>query len=235
MAIQEAPASIPTTETPVPVQIPPPTITTIPTTSAPMIVPTPPPTINPEIAFRVSGGYNMQEWYNISRATKNQGTISLHTTVYRYQFRGSYSHLENWTESYVQIIPDSGNRFLFIFTDTWSDTDGTPINSLDYSDFTIQYNGQIISPIFDPYLIREISQYSTTPYGYVWAEDYVMKEKTLQHFGKLTPGESNAWDGYLIFQIPATARPEDLKILYNIGNLGHAWFRFTGGDRFSLN
>jgi hypothetical protein len=231
----ESPAATPTTIIPTTIKTPEPT--TIPT----MIIPKTLPTIDPEIVFRASGGHNLNEWYNVTRKLPTNETINAYVTVYRYQFRDSYKYYENETATYQTILPGAGNRFLFIFADTYTD-DRATFQGFDYRSFSIQYKDQLIRPIFDYHQITTLETYQRlnkdfymTYYGYEWITNRERKVRELAQIGRLTGGKSNAWDGYIIFKVPDDRDLDNFKILFNAGKLGSTWWRFKGGDKFSLN
>ena len=226
--------------TPIPTTIPPtpePIATPILT---PIMTPTPLPTPDPVIAFKMQGGYNMSEWFHFTRkAYRDRVTIDV--TAYRYQLRSQY-HLND--DPKTLVLPKKGNNFLFVWVKVISSST-TSIGGYDHRSFRIRFRGATYNPGLEVQPIRELMIYSdllhqfrTGPIGYEWGKVYESKDTAgdmeFIELPYMDPGQSNAWDGYLLFEVPRAAIPEELVLMGDFDNMFHARWQFIGGDKFSL-
>ncbi|MGA2934852.1 MAG: hypothetical protein ABSD81_06835 [Methanomicrobiales archaeon] len=232
-----------------------PSPTTIPATAAtpiitpePVITPTqePTPTISSAAYLHSTGGYYMNEWYNLSRVSRDLKTaILVHITTYRYQFRDSYRYWDTVAQQWLWVDPPQGYKFLFVFVNTWMDdsarNSSNPIDGYDYTHFTLQYNGALIPGTVDLHHINELQAYSNlfktgyvVPFGYQWETNPFSYKRVLNPLPSLEPGRGNSWDGYIIYVVPKDTKPDDLKVVGNFEGMGSAYWIFQGGDSFSI-
>jgi hypothetical protein len=61
-------------------------------------------------------------------------------------------------------------------------------------------------------------------YGYMRYYDEKGEEKAAE-LGYIRMGESNAWDGFLLFEVPIDTRMKDIKVLEQINGLGSVWWQ----------
>ena len=211
------------------------------------ILPTPEatPSVSPEEQLRSTGGYSMNEWYNLSRVSKDGKTaILVYVTAYRYQFRDSYQYWDTVAVKYLPVDPPRHSRFLFVFVNVWMDDTAEnvyPIDGFDYTRFTLQHNGTLLQGAVDLHQISELQSYSNlfrtgyvVPYGYEWITSSITMKRKLTPLSRLEPGKGNSWDGFILFTVPRDTRKEDLKLVGNFDGMGSAYWVFQGGDRFSL-
>src|SRR5512136_1529645 len=199
-------------ETPISTTMPATAATTPIITPEPLITPVPEttPTISPAAYLHSTGGYYMNEWYNLSRVSRDSKTvIRVYITAYRYQFRDSYGYWDTVAAKWLPVDPPQGNKFLFIFVNTWMDDSSNPIDGFDYTDFTLQYNGTLIPGTVDLHHINELQDYSNlfksgyvVPFGYQWETKSFSYKRVLIPLSSLEPGKGNSWDGYIIFAVP---------------------------------
>ena len=187
----------------------------------------------------------MNEWYNISRVSKdNKTAIRVYITAYRYQFRDSYLYWDTVATRYLPVDPAPGSRFLFIFLNTWIDDsvpNVIPLDGFDYTHFTLEYNGTTFPATVDRHQISELQPYSNlfktgyvVPFGYMWVTNSITLKRELHALPNLEPGKGNAWDGFIIFEVPKDAKQSDLKVSGRFSGLGSAYWVLQGGDSFSL-
>lgn len=229
------PTPIPTTPTPEPTPTRPPVI----------ITPRPTPTPDPGEVFIKSGGLNMSQWFSFSRGTFRD-TIRIKTTVYRYQIRDYYT-LDVPDQDLKPVRPKGGNKFLFLWIHTVSDST-TPLGGYGPECYTVEYHGQVYRGTIEPSFIYELATYAdlyrkekSTPYGYFYGRDYELekgnhsvKNRRFIPMPRMVSGESNSWDGYVIYQIPKGATTADLTVHGDFDNMYHTRWRFLEADVFSF-
>jgi hypothetical protein len=230
---------MPTTIPPIPEPIATPILT-------PIRTPIPSTPVEPKIVFKMQGGYNMSEWFSFSRKTYRD-QIDVKVTIYRYHVRDKYSIAANDQDLPTLVLPAPGYKFLFIWVKAISNST-TPLSGYDYRSFKVDYKGQSFAPKLDLGRIKELlgyydfnHDYQTTPYGYYWGVNYDTNTKTItQHTKKyienpvFVVGESNAWDGYILYSVPQTATIEDLIVSASFESMFNARWQFVNGDKFSL-
>jgi hypothetical protein len=195
----------------------PPTVapTAVPTT----IVPTPTPDPFPN-ALLLKDGFPFGE-----------GRIASEGNVYRIWMNETYSWHNDMDNKYYLQKPKPGNKYLFVFinvfnkgdTRVWPPTSGNVI---------IHYNGQEYSPDPTHYLpdkssdrqataieVKEV-QYFSKLFGSEYVEDFGFSHG--MELAYLYPGKSNAIDGYLVFEVPASFTPEKAyaEIVFNGNEVG---------------
>jgi len=193
-----------------------------------------------------TGGYYMNEWYNLSRVSKYAKTaVVVYITAYRYQFRDSYRYWDTVATKWLPVDPPRGSKFLFVFVNTWLDTSAgnvSPIDGFDYTHFKLQYNGALLPGSVDLHQIYELQTYSTlfktgyvTPFGYQWITNSITLKRKLSSLNTLEGGKGNAWDGFIIYTVPQDTKKEDLMVVGNFAGMGSAYWIFQGADSFSLD
>jgi hypothetical protein len=204
-------ASVTGTITPLPT-VP---VTTIPTT----VVPTPTPDPFPN-ALLLKDGFPFGE-----------GKIASEGTVYRIWINETYHWHNDMDNKYYLQTPKPGNKYLFVFINVYNkgDTRVWPPNS---GNVVVHYNGQIFSTDPTHYLpdissdreakpieVKEV-QYFSKLFGSEYVEDFGYSHGT--QLAYLYPGKSNAIDGYLVFEVPASLTPEKAyaEIVFNGKEVG---------------
>jgi hypothetical protein len=226
------PIPIPTTIPPTPAPIVTPILT-------PIMTPIQIPPVDPHIVFKRQGGYNMSEWFEFSRKTYRD-LIKVKVTVYRYQIRDIYSLVVLDQDIPIFRMPKPGYKFLFIWVKAVSNST-TPLGGYNSHSFKINYRNMTIEPQFEPDRIKELvgyydfnHDYLSSPYGYLWGMNYETKKREYLEREDFTVGDSNAWDGYILYEIPGTATIDDLMVSASFDSMFNARWQFVNGDKFSL-
>ena len=177
--------------------------------------------------YRTNGHY-LNETFGWKRENvSGEKDMEVYTVVYDYKILHGY---EWWSDSwgrYFYQIPDSGKKFLFVFVNTWMEgadpTKDPRMWGPNWSHYSIQYNDQIIAPdeAYAPTSrIKEFEEKAdyrdvvrVGPYGYLQVQERGNGHRSAVPLQWLRMGTSNAWDGFIPYQIPIEAEPEDLIIL----------------------
>ena len=190
------------------------------------------------------GGLYLTEEYPISRSNvSGLKNLNADVSVYAYRFLDAYneSAADTWgTDFYWLRTPDPGQKFLFVFvkfemlgTSGYNDP---RMWGFDSHHFAVQYRGRIIqedSGVTKCVLIKEMENTFTSndeariiDYGKLRVEDMQTPTNGIScdDLGFLRMGKSNAWDGYIIYQVPADATEKDLVVLGAFNGFGDAWW-----------
>lgn len=147
------------------------------------------------------------------------------------------------TYNYYEQLPEKENdKFLFIFINVEMDntvSDDTRLWLPDKNKYAVQVNGIIYYAKNYPEQLRikELELFTNLNgdsyiqhYGqtrlYSTSSEYTSSagEFSDKHY-YLRAGKSNSEDGYLLFEIPKSANPEDIIVLGNFFNFGSAQWR----------
>lgn len=187
---------------------------------------------------RTNGRYETDLYKFFRNNASGYQDLLIYTTVYGHKFTPTY---HTWSDSWAQYFeetPRSGYQYLFVYVVVWVDmekgNDARPYG-FDKDHWRVQYNGATYEPVryYEPaWRVKEmetVHNYNNdayvTPYGYLIRFDNE-KGWIADPLGWIKGGKSNAWDGYLIYEIPVTARPDDLKVIGRFENLGGwAWWQ----------
>lgn len=172
-------------------------------------VPTTPPTPVPDPfpnALQVKDGFPF-----------GSGKIASEANIYRVWMNDSYSWHNDFDNYYYPEKAKSGYKFLFVFLNVYNKGD-TRVWPPTTGNVKVIYNGQSYSPDPNHFLpdkssdrkataieVKEV-QYFSKLFGSEYVEDYGYSHGT--QYAYLYPGKSNAIDGYLIFQVPASLTPD---------------------------
>lgn len=138
-------------------------------------------------------------------------------TVYRYWMNDTYQWHNDKDNLYYVEKPPAGYKFLVIFVDV-TNTGNAPIWPPMADNIHLIYDGKEYALDQDHYLPDKSINFKATPIeiqeiqyvskltGSEYVEDYGYSHGT--KFGDLYPGESNAIDGYLIYEVPASLTPD---------------------------
>lgn len=161
--------------------------------------------------------------------------LSMHATVYGYRMFKSFDW---WSVSWGQYYSQSaapGMKYLFVFVQTYSDDGSSHTWGIQESQFSVAIGNQTYRPSdeLSPQIrIKEFDEiwdlrhvWNIRPYGYLRVIDRG-KEK-VEQLGYLKDGESNAWDGYIVYIVPEDTKPEDIRVLARLTNLLTAEWRLT--------
>jgi hypothetical protein len=196
------------------------TPTTVPVTAVPTtVVPTPTPDPFPN-ALLLRDGFPFGE-----------GKIASEGTVYRIWMNETYSWHNDMDNKYYLQKPKPGNKYLFVFINVFNKGD-TRVWPPTSSNVVVHYNGQKYSPDPTHYLpdtssdrkataieVKEV-QYFSKFFGSEYVEDFGYSHG--MQLAYLYPGKSNAIDGYLVFDVPASFTPEKAyaEIVFNGNEVG---------------
>jgi len=164
--------------------------------------------------------------------------MEVYTVVYDYAVLHGY---EWWSDSwgrYFYQIPDPSKKFLFIFVNTWmegNDPSKDPrMWGPDQNHYYLQVNETVIShdTSYVPTIrIKEFEEkydyrhvVGVGPYGFLNVQDGGSGKRTAVNLSWLRMGTSNNWDGFIVYQIPIDANPEDIKVLGDMYAFGHPYW-----------
>lgn len=225
--------------TPVPTPTPPAPVPT-PTPPTPVPTPTPIPTLSKEQerAFMMqTHGYYINEWHQWYREdVSGKKDMIIRAVIYNYTFMPSFHWLDfSWGSRATQKETSyPGNKFLFVFVRMESIGTSETTYGFGPDHFMVQINQTIYAPddTQDPTRkIRELEDKWTRdhvetppPYGYKQVQEAGSGIISAEYLEWLKNGEP--WDGYLIYQIPADTKPEDIRVLGRFDNVGgSAWWQ----------
>jgi len=208
------------TAVPTTVPTPEPVITTMVTTTVPTPIPDPFPD-----AYRIK-----------ERFSFNEGKYASRATVYRYWMNETYQWHNDLDNKYWEERPAAGNKFLLVFVNIENiGSDGYPYPK---SNMIVVHNGGNIYRVDTSHYIPnkagdkdakaieilEMEQ-QFDYFNQERVEDYGYSHGTTQDF--IYPGEGNAVDGYLIYQVPASLAPEDTWVEIVFDGQDRAVWRLT--------
>jgi hypothetical protein len=194
---------------------------TIPVTAVITVAPTPTPDPFPN-ALQLKDGFPF-----------GSGNIASEANVYRVWMNDSYQWHNDMDNKYYLEKARSGNKFLFVFLNVYNKGD-TRVWPPTAANVKVYYNGQAYSSDPNHFLpdkasdrkataieVKEVEYFSKL-FGSEYVEDYGYSHGT--QYSYLYPGKSNAIDGYLIFQVPASLTPDKAyaEIEFN-GNEKGVW------------
>jgi len=189
---------------------PPPT-TVIATTPIPVtttIVPTPTPDLFPD-------AYSVRQLFNF-----NEGKYTSRATVYRYWMNETYHWHNDLDNRYYTepLTPKPGFKYLLVFVNIENiGTDGYPYPKA--STIVVHNGGNTYNVDSSHYIPDKAGNRKATPieiqelehqsdyFNMERVEDYGYSHATTQDF--VFPGQGNAVDGYLIYQVPSSLTPEN--------------------------
>jgi hypothetical protein len=216
------------TATPVPTPVPP-TPTPIPTPT-----PTPEPTLSEAQIMAATGGLHMGEWLSWKRNdVEGLKDMSTHVTVYGWRTMGTVNWRSiSWGE-YFRKGAGEDYKWLFVLVNTYSDQDMARMWGIQPGQFRVQIEDEIFLPsqeLRPEIRVKEMDEVwnldhveNAKPYGYLRRIDKT--GEYVEELGYIKAGRSNAWDGYIVFQIPKDTRVEDIRVLGSFQNLmePHWW------------
>jgi hypothetical protein len=195
-----------TTGTPTPLVTPVVTESTPATVATTVVPPTPIPDPFPD-------AYQLKELFNF-----NEGKYASRATVYRYWMNATYQWHNDIDNRYYTEKPKQGFKYLFVFVNIENiGKDGYPYpkssmirvhneGDVYYVDSTHYLPDKATNKDAIPVEIKEVETQSDY-FNLERVEDYGYSHGTTQDF--IYPGQGNTVDGYLIYQVPASLKPED--------------------------
>lgn len=162
-----------------------------------------------------------------------EGRTASEGTVYRIWMNKTYHWHNDMDNKYYVQNPRPGNKYLFVFINVFNKGD-TRVWPPTSGNIQVWYNGQKYSPDPTHYLpdkssdrkataveVREIQSLPKL-FGTEYVEDFGYSHGA--QLAYLYPGESNAIDGYLVYEVPASLTLETayVEIVFN-GNTAGVW------------
>jgi hypothetical protein len=197
--------------------------------------------------YRTNGRY-IGDYFKFHRENvSGEKDLTVNTTVYRLDLRKIYFYNARGigTIAYLPQIASTGWKYAFVFVrmemEGVNQIDDPRMWGIDSGNFLIQYsknnNTYVLSETTDHQKcipIREYENtgninddYRVTDYGKFYKHQNaigVTEDQQCLDYGFLRMGKSNAWDGYIIYQVPDDAQPEDLKLLANMASFGQPYW-----------
>jgi hypothetical protein len=138
----------------------------------------------------------------------------------------------SWGRNFLVKPDDKGDQFLFVYVDSYSDDIGAQDvrqYGIDYNHFALQIGDRIYYPDFFDSPEQRITEFDDTqnygrtesifPYGYKRIQDSPSGIITTEKLEYLFAGRSNAWDGYIQFQVPYNVTAQDVHVIGTFANL----------------
>ena len=191
-----------------------------------------------EYMFR-SGGHYLGDWVQYKRDNvEGLKDIDMRATVYRTLFLPNYYY---WSVDWGQYFPQApavGMKYLVVFARicmVGADQEKDPrMWGPGQDHFRIQVGNQTFGTENATHVIgnriKELEEYwdlgnvsRIYDYGYFRYYDGEGIERSGE-LGYIRMGESNAWDGFLIFEVPANTGMNEIKILERIDGIGNIWW-----------
>lgn len=190
----------------------------------------------PVASFNVSvpGERNLGQTFTWTiQNVSNQADVTYHFKVYAWRLIGFhyYYYSPSWGQWFI-MESRPGFQYLVIWVSGWSE--GTTCWGYGPDRFNIWvWGNSTIKPepvqlqdisvkngseLFRPVVILELENRKMSGGGTLTTEWFGWKEG--YELSRLEPGISNAWDGFILYQIPSGAGPEDLRIA--------GWFGYYG-------
>ena len=160
-----------------------------------------------------------------------KGEIASEGTVYRIWINETFNWHNDMDNKYYIQKPKPGNKYLFVFINVFNKGD-TRVWPLTSGNINVFHNGQKYPADPTHYLpdkssdrkaipteIKEI-QYFSKFFGTEYMEDYGYSHGL--QLACLYPKKSNAIDGYLVYEVPASLTPENAyaEIVLNGNEVG---------------
>lgn len=203
-------------------------ITAPPPTPAPTLEPTIAPTPTPEPAPEIVGMHSGQFLSFRKDNVSGYKSVKVHATIYGYSMHKEVTWWSvSWGKPFVQAAPE-GMKYLFVYAHVYSDEGSATMWGIQ-PDYWFAWDGHTVRNVSTDLLPQiRLTEFDETwdmrhvenikPYGYLRTYDNTGRE-IAQETGYLKAGESNAWDGYIVYVVPEDTRPEDVRIYTNTGNI----------------
>jgi hypothetical protein len=193
------------------------TMTASPTTLLPTPTTVPTPTPDP-----FPNALSLKQWF-----TFGEGKVESQGAVYKFWMNDTYEWHNDMDAKWYTQKPKTGNKYLFIFVNivnrgtarVWYPKAGSIVvhyNGMKYLADPMHYipdksGGNLKAT---PVEVRELQYYSKLS-GAEFVEDYGLSHGTMSDY--VYPGESNAIDGYIIYEVPKslTADKTYVEIAFN--------------------
>ena len=190
-------------------------------TPTPTPEPTPEPVHTPDYSNcnAASNCYSVGEWHHMYKPEVQGDDIHLilHATVYNWKIIDGPYHNHNLfqgTNAFEPHRPYPGFKYLFVMVNVYSDTDADPYG-FKRSDWVVQVRDRIYTYDweYDPtrwiWELQDSYSYDrkemVQPYGWLITQERITGLITAHEQFQIHEGRSNAWDGYIIYEIPVEA------------------------------
>jgi hypothetical protein len=150
------------------------------------------------------------------------GPVASEATVYKYWMNDTYQWHNDMDNRYYIQKPKAGNKYLFVFVHLQNNGD-TRVWFPPAGSIVVSYNGATYyqdpshykpdksdDPRSAPVEVREV-EYFQKLNDDEYAEDFGFSHGT--ELAYLYPGESNAVDGYIIYEVPQSLTPEKTYVV----------------------
>jgi hypothetical protein len=216
-------------------------------TIVPTIVQTPVPTftVEPTIKYRYVNPYETGErwqgqWFRwVWLNTSGTQSTSRGIVIYGHNY---YKTLTQWNDAkgnYQTINASKGNRFLAVYVHQEDfGPDDTGMWGYDSHYFNLQYSQQL-HPEFVAYnktlriieIEDSINNYynieRVLPFGikriFAGYRNSDLGGYYIETLWAVTPGKGNAWDGYILYEVPIWVTDDDIRIVGNFANRPVNW------------
>lgn len=194
-----------------------------------------------EYMFRTNGK-RMGDWFQYKRDdVEGLKDIDMRATVYASRFMDKYDYWSvSWGKYFTQF-PSQGMKYLIIQAriklvgDTqekdarmWGpgpDHFLVQTNEIGNNTHTVDTNHLIGARIKELEDVNDMTD-TTKIFDYGFYRYYDRNGiETAGELGYIRMGEGNAWDGYLIFEVPEDTRMKDIKVLERIDGIGNVWWQ----------
>lgn len=224
-------------------------IETLPPTT--IATPNPTPTIQPTLiggfVDPYAGGDRWEgQWFRWSKANVS-GLQSLDrgVVVYGHYWLDGFTYWDDAWGNYFSNKAPGGYRYLAVLVHQEEfDEDNSGLWGYGNSSFWLQYNQQLHQPYYGHnyvYAIRELETIHANYYADSFIKPYGIERQyvglnaretggyTTYDKYSLWYGPGNAWDGYILYLVPAYLGDYDIRIVGNFAGTPVNW-RFDSGD-----
>lgn len=199
-----------------------------------------------DIDISRAGIHKLGEFYTWRRENvSGLKDMTVYVTVYRYKFLDGYTwHNDADNKFYWQSPGSYDLKFLFIFAQIFmagNDPSQDPRYYIGdpWKRFYVQWDNTTASPDTDYVKSVQIQELEDVfnlnddnrvqPFGYRWEYTQVAGNISDGGWKAITPewlrmGRSNAWDGYVLFQVPKNLTAQDIRILSQWDTFGSPWW-----------
>jgi zinc-ribbon domain len=214
------------------------------------VTPTPIPTTaetREEYMARTGGKYLGQSFIIDRQNVSGYKDLKVNVSVYRYRFFDAFNEsgdASSGTTVYIRHLPDPGRKFLFVFVRMEmpgiDETNDPRMWGFGSSLFAVQYNGSLITEYANYSKCEPIKEMENTwtqngdirisDYGYTRIDSiaHPTNGDCCSDNAYLRFGRSNAWDGYIIYQVPRDASDKNLIVSASFSGFGNGWWYLYG-------
>jgi hypothetical protein len=165
--------------------------------------------------------------------------LSMGIIEYRHVWLDRYTWYNPAMAQYYINTPAPGNRFLAVFVNEEMFGSNQSMDprmwGFDETAFRAQIGDQVYAPDTQHDPVDRIKEFdnlqvyhkTVTPGPFSYEIIYTGHSPATggfvaQRLGWLRMGEGNSWDGYILFEVPASTRDEDVRLLGGFASFGQA-------------